>query len=332
MDTPSLLPSLRSAALAGVLAAVPGALWGQRRSAVTPLVAARPAARIALPEFLAVEVDSTFVLLLPQLFELRNTTRSERGRLVLDEISVQRDSSRAAREVVGKVVALHAETGPAGAGRVRAVRPNRCADPPGWCPPIAVIEAIGQEPPAARPLLAVNPPPSEGSAPAEITDDEAAAAASALILAARSALGSRAMVRDEQLGTPAIFVLGDSTDRPRVLVAAGLLDQGRARPISALVVGLGGDTLVRNASGRATVLAPGSTEELRYVWALDFDGDGRNELLLAWQGGSEWRFEILAADRAGRWTQQWRGPDRSPPSASRRARPAGRPGRSSGRP
>lgn len=318
MLSPSFPPSLRFAAVVVVLLIAPSQARAQR-AAITPLVAARPAARIALPEVLAVAVDSTFLVLRPSLFEPRNIMRVDKGRWTTVESAVQRDSLFAVREVVGKAVSLHAEGEPVGAGRVRAVRPGRCAEPPGWCPPTAAIEVLGQAEPAARPLVAVNPPPSHSSPPAEATEDESAAAANALLAAARTAVGRRGRVRDDQLGTPAVFVFDDSARHARILVAAGMVEQGKSRPLSALVVGIGGDTLVRSAVGRATALAPGSTEELRFVTVLDLDGDGRDELLLSWQSGSEWQFEILAADRAGRWTRQWRGPDRTLPAAGRRS-------------
>ncbi|HVP58456.1 MAG TPA: hypothetical protein VMU02_10185, partial [bacterium] len=93
-----------------------------------------------------------------------------------------------------------------------------------------------------------------------------------------------------------------------------------ARPISVLVVGAGGDTLVGKALGRATALKSGAIEQLQFVSGLDLNGDGRDELLLGWQSGDEWRFEILAADRSGRWTVQWRGPDRTMPASGGRRR------------
>jgi hypothetical protein len=127
-------------------------------------------------------------------------------------------------------------------------------------------------------------------------------------------------VGEDRLGAEAVFVLEDSTRHGRILIAAGIVDSGEARPISVLVVGVGGDTLVRNAVGRATTLKSGSTEELRFVSGLDFNGDGRDELLLGWLSGDEWRFEILAADRFGRWTVQWRGPDRTMPASAGRRR------------
>jgi hypothetical protein len=99
-----------------------------------------------------------------------------------------------------------------------------------------------------------------------------------------------------------------------------MLDQGESGAYSALVVGMGGDTLVGNAAGRASRLAPHAAEELRFVRGLDLNGDGRDELLLGWVSGSEWQYEILAADRLGRWTVQWRGPDHSMPTSGGRRR------------
>jgi hypothetical protein len=244
--------------------------------------------------------------------------RRDGGRWAAVEPAIGRDSVRAAREVVGKAVALYAEGEPVGVGRVRVVRPDRCAAAPGWCPPVAAIEVIGQAGPVARPVVAVNPPPTHASPVVEATDDEGAAAASALFAVARTAAGPRVQVRDDQLGTPAIFVLDDSTGHRRILVAAGLLDQGKGRVISVLVVGTGGDTLVANAVGRGTASERGSADELRFVRGLDVNGDGRDELLLGWQGGSKWQFEILAADSTGRWAVQWAGPDRTLPPTSGR--------------
>jgi hypothetical protein len=307
------------AALAVALLVAPGGASAQR-SAVAPLVTAQPSARIALPEILAVAVDSTFVLLRPSLFEPRNVLRLEGGRWAAVEQGFERDSLRAVREVVGKTVALHGEGEAVGAGRVRAVRRSRCAEPPAWCPPTAVIEIVGQGGREVRPLVAVNPPPSHASKLVEATEDESAAAVSALLVAARAAAGPHGEVREEQLGTPVIFVLDDSTGHRRILVTAGILDQGGDRAISALVVGAGGDTLVGNAVGRATALKSGSAEELQFVSGLDLDGDGRDELLLGWRSGNEWQFEILSADRLGRWSVQWRGPDRTMPASGGRRR------------
>ena len=319
MAHPSLPPFHLAAALAVALLAAPGGAWAQR-STVAPLATARPSARITLSEILAVEVDSTFVLLRPSLFEPRSVLRLERGRWAAVERAFERDSLRALREVVGKVVALDGDGEPVGGGRVRAVRPDRCAEPPAWCPPTAVIEIVGEVEADVRPLLAVIPAPGHASEPVEATDDESAAAESVLLVVARAAAGPHGEVREDQLGTPATFVFEDSTGHRRVLITAGTVDSGGARPISVLVVGGGGDTLVRNAVGRATALKSGSTEELQFVRSLDLNRDGRDELLLGWRSGDEWHFEILAADRLGRWTVQWRGPDRTMPASGGRRR------------
>jgi hypothetical protein len=307
------------AMLAAGLLVAPAAGLAQR-STVAPLVAARPAARMTLPEVLAVANDSTFVLLQPSLFERRAVFRHEGNRWEAVESVFQRDSLRAMSEVVGKVVALHSEGEPDGAGRVRAVRPDLCADPPAWCPPTVTIEVVGHAGRAASPVIAVSPPPGHASVAVEPTEDEASAAARALTLVARTAAGPRGRVRDDQLGTPAVFALLDSIGGRRLLVAAGMVEQGDAGAYSALVVGAGGDTLVANAVGRATRLPSGAAEELKFVSALDLNGDGRDELLLGWLSGREWQFEILAADRLGRWTVQWRGPDRTMPASGARRR------------
>ena len=143
MAHPSLPPFHLAAALAVALLAAPGGAWAQR-STVAPLVTAQPSARITLSEILAVEVDSTFVLLRPSLFEPRSVLRLERGRWAAVQRAFERDSLRALREVVGKVVALDGDGEPVGGGRVRAVRPDRCAEPPAWCPPTAVVEIVGE--------------------------------------------------------------------------------------------------------------------------------------------------------------------------------------------
>lgn len=319
MTRPSSLPHVRRAALVAVLLAAP-ALGRAQRPAVAPLETARPAARIRLPEILAVETDSTFVLLQPSLFERRAVFRLEGSQWSAVESVFQRDSVRAAREVVGKAVALHVEGRPTGAGRVRAVRPDLCADPPEWCPPRVTIEVIGEAGQATPPVIAVSPPPAHASGATEATEDEVAAAARALLAVARTAAGPRGRVRDDQLGSPAVFVLYDSTANRRLLVTAAMVEQGDAGGYSALVVGTGGDTLVASAAGRATRLAPGAAEELRLVSALDLNGEGRDELLLGWLSGHEWQFEILAADRLGRWSVQWRGPDRTMPAPGGRRR------------
>jgi hypothetical protein len=316
---PSFLRSARPAAIAVALLAAPGGAWAQR-STVAPLATAPAAARIVLPEILAVAVDSTFVLLRPSLFEPRSVLRLEGGRWGVNEPAFKRDSLRGVREVVGKVVAVVAEGEPDGAGRVRVVRPDRCAAPPAWCPPTVVIEIIGRGGEEVRPLVAASPPPAHTSELVDASDDEGAAAESALLIVARAAAGPHGKVGEDQLGVEAVFVLDDSTGHRRILVAAGMVGEGGPRPISALVVGAGGDTLVRNAVGRARALKSGSVEELRFVRGLDFNGDGRDELLLGWQSGSEWQFEILAADRTGRWAVQWRGPDRTLPAPGSRHR------------
>jgi hypothetical protein len=308
-----------AAALAVALLAAPSGAWAQR-SAVAPLVAAAPSARITLPEILAVAVDSTFVLLRPSLFEPRSVLRFEGGRWSAVERAFERDSLRAVREVIGKAVALHGEGQPIGAGRVRAVRPDRCGEPPAWCPPRALIEIVGEREAQVRHLVAVNPPPIHESELVEATDDEGAAATGALLIAVRAAAGPHGEVREDRLGATAVFVLEDSTRHARTLVAAGIVDSGGARPISVFVVGAGGDTLVGNAVGRATVLKSGTMEELRFVSGLDLNGDGRDELLLGWKSGNEWQFEILSQDRTGRWTVQWRGPDRTMPASGGRGR------------
>lgn len=314
MDHPSLPRLHLAAALAIALLAAPGGARAQR-STVAPLVTARSSARIALPEILAVAFDSTFVLLRPSLFEPRSVLRVEGGRWSAVERALERDSLRALREVVGKAVALYGEGVPVGAGRVRAVRPDRCEEPPVWCPPTALIEIIGEGTGDVLPLVAVYPPPTHGSENVEPTDDESAAATDALLIAARAAAGPHRAVREDRLGAEAVFVLEDSARQGRILVTAVIVDSGGARPISVLVVGAGGGTLVRSAFGRATVLKSGAMEELQLVSGLDLNGDGRDELLLGWLSDDEWRFEILAADRMGRWTVQWRGPDRTMPAS-----------------
>ncbi|HVO35187.1 MAG TPA: hypothetical protein VMT21_06455 [Gemmatimonadales bacterium] len=312
-------PHHLAVALAVALLATPGGARAQR-STVAPLVTAAPSARITLPEILAVAVDSTFVLLRPSLFEPRSVLHFAGGRWSAVERAFEHDSLRAVREVIGKAVALHGEGVPIGAGRVRAVRPDRCGEPPAWCPPRALIEIVGEREAQVRHLVAVNPPPTHESELVEATDDEGAAATGALLVAARAAAGLHAEVREDRLGATAVFVLEDSTRHERTLVAAGIVDSGGARPISVLVVGAGGDTLVGKALGRATALKSGAIEQLQFVSGLDLNGDGRDELLLGWQSGDEWRFEILAADRSGRWTVQWRGPDRTMPASGGRRR------------
>jgi hypothetical protein len=316
----SSLPSLhRASVLAVALLAAPVGARAQHAT-VAPLLTARPSARITLPDILAVAADSTFVLLRPSLFEPRTVLRFDGSHWAAVERGFERDSLRALREVVGKAVALQGEGEWVGAGRVRAVRPGRCAAPPAWCPPTVLIQIVGEGVGEARRLVAVNPPPTHAADLVDPTDDESAAATSALLIAARAPAGPHRDVSEDRLGTQTVFVLEDSAGQGRILVTAGIVDSGGPRPISVLVVGTGGDTLVRNAAGRATVLKPGSIEELAVVCGLDLNGDGRDELLLGWRSGDVWRFEILAADRLGRWTVQWRGPDRTMPASGGRRR------------
>lgn len=313
MSRPGLLP--RCAPWLFALTAVSPELLAAQRATVGPLLPARAATRIALPEVLAVSADSQYTLLLPALYEPRALYRTVAGEWTIAEPVFRRDSLRAARSVVGKAVGLYIDGVAVGTGRVRQVQAGLCDDPPAWCPTRATVEVVGGLTRSTPPIVALSPPPTHSAETMEPTDDEVGAASRALLAVFRMAAGRRQPIREEQMSTPVVFAINDVDNARRVLVAGGSYDLGGAGALSGVVVGIAADTLLRAATGRARRLAPGINEELRSVSAFDLNGDGRDEVLCGWVSGGDWQFEILSPDRLGRFSQQWRGPDRSPPPA-----------------
>lgn len=299
------------------LVAVP--LRAQR--AVPPLLPAPRASRITLPEVVAVQADSTYLLLAPALFERRQIFRNTAGEWTLVEQIVARDSARGASVVQGKAVGLYLDGISVGAGRVVGVWPNLCGDPPQWCPPFVEIAVIGALDRENGRVVAVSPPPNVLAQVTEPTEDEVGAAARAVFGLFRTAVVTRARAREDQMGTPVVYAVDDHGRQRRTLVAASSLDQGAAGRYVGLVVGLASDTLVRMPVGRVERVATGPVPELQFVTALDLNSDDAVELLLGWLAGTEWRFEVLSADRLGRWRSHWSGPDRTlPATPGRRSR------------
>jgi len=292
-----------------------------QRAVVQPLLPAPRGSRITLPEVIAVQVDSVYQLLVPALFERRQIFRSAAGEWTLVEQVVARDSARGASAVQGTAVGLYIDGVSVGAGRVVGVWPNLCGDPPSWCPPFVEISVIGTLDRETGRVVAVSPPPNVLAEATEPTEDEVGAATRAVYTLFRTTAATRARAREDQLGTPAVFAVDDHGRGRRTIVAAAPLNQGPARTYAGLIVGTAGDTLVRSPVGRVERVATGPVPELRMVTALDLNSDDAVELLLGWLTGTEWRFEVLSADRLGRWRSHWTGPDRTlPPIPSRRAR------------
>ena len=285
---------------------------GQRP--LSPIGAAPRLARIRLPDVLTVNADSAYQLLVPSLYERRHVFRLLGREWTTVETVIERDSMRAAREVAGKAVGLYVEGVLVGAGRVREVRLNLCAEPPSWCPPRVVVGVIGTLEREGGRVVAVSPPPGLAAETVEPTEDEVGAVSRTLWGVLRAA--ARVRVREEQMAQPTVYAIDDRTAGRRLVVAVAQLDLGGAGTYSGLVVGVASDTLLRTASGRATRLVTGASQDLQLVSALDLNGDGTLDLLLGWLAGGEWRFEILAADRLGRWSVHWSGPDRTPPAAA----------------
>lgn len=286
----------------------------QRAAPLTPVPAA---SRIAMPDLIAVRPDSAYQVVVPSLYERRTIYRQVLGEWNLVESAFRRDSSRAAR-LVGTAAAFYIDGQSVGAGRVRAVQPGFCGDPPAWCATRATLEVVGALMRDTTPVVAVSPPPVHTAETVEPSEDEIAAASVALLGLLRTAAGPRQRVRDDQLGTPTVFTINDVDTERRIVVAATALDLGAAGSLSGLVVGIAADTLLRSAVGRAARRASGSPDELRLVSAMDFNGDGRDELLLGWLSGGDWTWEILSPDRLGRYKVHFRGPDRSMPTPRRR--------------
>jgi hypothetical protein len=282
---------------------------------------ARPPARIELP-VIAFAPDSAYSLVLPSLFEPRSIYRQVGGEWTILDAPFARDSTRAA-QLVGQALAIYVNGLSVGAGRVRQVTPGLCDDPPAWCPSRASVEIIGALTRTTPPFVAVSPPPNHAAEVVEPTEDEVAAAARALLSVFRTAAGIRVRITDDQMASPTVHVVNDVDNSRRILVAATSLSLTAGGSFSGLVVGVAADTLMRSATGRATRLAAGRSEELRYVGSYDFNADGRDELLLGWVSGDSWTFEVLSPDRLGRYSQHWRGPDRSAPAPARA--PARRP-------
>ena len=287
----------------------------------SPIGAAPRAARIHLPEVLAVNADSAYQLLVPSLYERRQVFRLLGREWTTVETVIARDSLRGANEVAGKAVGLYVEGIPVGAGRVSEVQLNLCAEPPAWCPPRAVVGVIGALEREGGRVVAVSPPPALSAETVEPTEDEVGAVSRALLAVLRAAAGVRVRVREDQMAAPNVYAVEDRVGGRRLLVAAAQLDLGGAGAYSGLVLGVAVDTLLQSASGRATRLAARASQDLQLVSAQDLNGDGTLELLLGWLTGAEWRFEVLATDGLGRWSVHWSGPDRTPPAAAgRRAR------------
>jgi hypothetical protein len=284
-----------------------------RTVAVAPLASAPPARRIPLPDAIAVFTDSTYMLVVPSLFERRAIYRYVDGDWTVSDRAIERDSVRGAR-LAGLPLALYAEGQPAGTARLLEVRPNFCADPPAWCPTRAEVEVLGELTEETPPIVAVGPPPQHASHTVEAEEEEASAAMEWLLGAFRAALRPRA-VDVAHVGEPVVFAVQDTSGDRRVVVAGARYDLGAGGALSALVIGVAAGTVFRSVVGRTARLAPGATEELQFVSGFDLNGDDRDELLLGWLRGEEWWFEILSPDRLGRFTQHWRGPDRSLPVA-----------------
>jgi hypothetical protein len=297
--------SLRALRLprAVVLAAAFGALGrpAPAQRLVLALAPAPRATRLTLPDVIAVQTDSAFRLLVPVLFERRQVFRNTAGVWSLVDAVLSRDSTRAASAVEGRAVALYADGVGVGTGRVTQVQPDFCGAPPAW-----------RESPH---LVAVSPPPGLSADVVEPTEDEVGAATRVLFAVLRTAVLPRGRIREDQLGTPVAFAIDDRTRLRRLVVAAVPLEQSAASRYIGLVVGIAGDTLLRTPSGRAVRIAAGPLPDLQIVSALDLNGDGGIEMLLGWQVGSEWQFEILSEDAQGRWLVHWTGPDLTLPAA-----------------
>jgi hypothetical protein len=311
--------SLRALRLprAVVLAAAFGALGrpAPAQRLVLALAPAPRATRLTLPDVIAVQTDSAFRLLVPVLFERRQVFRNTAGVWSLVDAVLSRDSTRAASAVEGRAVALYADGVGVGTGRVTQVQPDFCGAPPAWCPPRATITLIGTLERESPHLVAVSPPPGLSADVVEPTEDEVGAATRVLFAVLRTAVLPRGRIREDQLGTPVAFAIDDRTRLRRLVVAAVPLEQSAASRYIGLVVGIAGDTLLRTPSGRAVRIAAGPLPDLQIVSALDLNGDGGIEMLLGWQVGSEWQFEILSEDAQGRWLVHWTGPDLTLPAA-----------------
>lgn len=307
----------------GLLAATPAVGTAQRAGMVAPLAAPRPGALASMRDLvIAVTPDTGYMLVIPSLWERRSIYRQAQGDWTVVEPAFARDSTLASHDVMGKTVGMYVNGVSVGAGRIRQVLPGFCGDPPSWCPTRAVVDVVGSLSRNEPPIVAVSPPPTHSAETVDPTDDEVAAATLALLAVFRTAAGIRIRISEEQMGTPTVFAVDDVDNDRRLVIAAGLLDLGAGNSLSGLVVGTAADTILRAATGRATRLSAGRAEELRAVNAFDLNGDTRDELLLAWKNGDDWQFELLTADRLGRFSQLWRGPDLSlpPPPAVRRRR------------
>jgi len=318
--------SLRALRLprAVVLAAAVGALGrpAPAQRLVLPLTAAPRTARLVLPDVIAVQTDSGYRLLVPVLFERRQVFRNTAGAWTLVDATIARDSTRAATAIEGRAVALYAEGVGVGTGRVREVRPDFCGAPPAWCLPSAAITLVGALERGSPHLVAVSPPPGLSADVVDATEDEIGSATRVLYAVLRTAIMPRGRIREDQLGAPVAFAIDDRTRLRRLVVAAAPLEQSATSRYVSLVIGVAGDTLLRTPAGRAVRIAAGPLPDLQVVSALDLNGDGGIEILLGWQVGREWQFEILSEDVQGRWQVHWTGPDMTLPAvpAARRRR------------
>lgn len=303
----------RAVVLAVALAALGRPAPAQRL--VLPLSPAPRTARLVLPDVIAVQTDSGYRLLVPVLFERRQVFRNTAGVWALVDAVLLRDSTRAATAVEGRAVELYADGASVGRGRVREVRPDFCGAPPAWCPPRAAITLSGALERTSPHLVAVNPPPGLSADVVEPTEDEVGAATRVLYAVLRTAIVPRGRIREDQLGAPVAYAIEDRTRLRRLVVAAAPLEQSAASRYVSLVVGIAGDTLLRTPAGRAVRITAGPLPDLQIVSALDLNGDGGIEILLGWQVGSGWQFEILSEDVQGRWQVHWTGPDLTLPAA-----------------
>lgn len=303
----------RAMVLAAALGALGRAAPAQRL--VLPLSSAPRTARLVLPDVIAVQTDSVYRLLVPALFERRQVFRSTAGTWTLVDATLVRDSARATTAVEGRAVELYADGVSVGRGRVREVRPDFCGAPPAWCPPRAAITLIGTLDRASPHLVAVSPPPGLSADVVEPTEDEVGAATRVLYAVLRTAIVPRGRIREDQLGAPVAYAIEDRTRLRRLVVAAVPLEQSATSRYVSLVIGVAGDTLLRTPAGRAARVAAGPLPDLQIVSALDLNGDGGIEILLGWQVGNDWQFEILSEGAQGRWLVHWTGPDVTLPAA-----------------
>lgn len=300
--------------LLGLVLSLPAQSLAQRIT-VAPMAVARPPARIELP-LIVFAADSVYTLVLPSLYEPRTVYRQTAGEWTIADAGFNRDSTAATR-LVGQAVGIYVNGTSVGGARLRQINPGFCGDPPAWCPTRATVEVIGALTRTTPPFVGISPPPLHAADVEEPTEDEVAVASRALLAVFRTAAGLRQRITEDEMAAPTVYAVNDIDNSRRILVAGGSLSLGASGSFSGLVVGIASDTLLRAATGRASRLAAGVSEELRYVGSFDFNADGRDELLLGWVSGENWTFEVLSPDRLGRYSQHWKGPDRTIPQPAR---------------